>query len=101
MNENKFNSELKKRLQKMTEEEKGEQTDEAIKKILLQEFKLDINDKIRYCACGYPIGYIRNSGRDDEYYWLENIVTQEVDLKAYKRYLICPKCQRKLADFQD
>ncbi len=86
-------------LQKITEED--EHPDETIKKILIKEFKLDINDSIRYCSCGYPIGYRRYNGREDEYHWLENIVNQEVDLRVYKRYLICPKCKRELADFQD
>ncbi len=61
---------------------------------------------IRYCSCGFPIsyslGYFYTATHDtaEEFKWIEEILTNEVDFHSYRMYLSCPKCNTMLAEIE-
>lgn len=99
MYENQFNTEFKKQLISIIELSSDSSTE--IKEILVEKLKLSPHDRINYCQCGYPLGYTRFNGKEDEFSYLEQILNEEVDFRSYKRYIICPKCKMEIREIQE
>lgn len=78
----------------------NDEFEDTVKNLLINELKLDKHDRIYHCQCGYPLGYTRYNGREDEFRYLENILEHETDFRSYKIFLICPKCKREILEIQ-